>query len=229
MKKTLIALMARASVSYGYTYSEANDWLQDALVDDITSYTITFTIADDWTKAYGDVIFAFGDNWNLRHEVGRYMGFGDDAINGDPYTSRNGTNASYTIDMDTLDTNGKYEGWFFDGNNGNNGNGLKGITIQIDGDSTTGTAVTLTAPGKTIKLTRDTYFAPTTDGNFGFSNNDATLRGTDFLKDAEITYTANGVKYTAAYPNAPVSVPEPATATLSLLALAGLAARRRRK
>lgn len=49
--------------------------------------------------------------------------------------------------------------------------------------------------------------------------------------DAAITSALNPGTITIETPDAPVnpSVPEPTTATLSLLALAGLAARRRRK
>ena len=129
MKKTLITLLAISGISYGFTYSEANTWLQATLVDDITSYTITFQIDNNWSKAGGENIFTFGDDWHIRHEVGRYMGLSTDGSSVDgSYASRDGSDATYTINLDELDA---YNKWFFDGSKGNNGNGLKGVTVEI--------------------------------------------------------------------------------------------------
>ena len=233
MRKTLITLLALSSISYGFTYSDANTWLQTALVEDITSYTITFQIDDEWSKQGGENIFTFssaaGDQWHIRHEVARYMGLSTDGSSvNKSYESREGSAATYTINLDEV---GAYNRWFFDGDKGNNGNGLKGVTVEISCDSTTGTSITLTAPDKTVILeSAEKYYAPATDGTFGFISTDSNLKNGNFMKSLEIEYTANGVTYSAAYPDAVIpSVPEPATATLSLLALAGLAARRRRK
>ena len=227
MKKTLIALMALAGISYGFTYSDANDWLQGSLVSDITSYTITFQIDDNWSKLGGENIFTFNTGWHIRHEVAQYLGFSTNgtSVTGS-YNSRNGADVVYNIDLDELKT---YQGWFFDGSNGNEQKGLKGVCITISGDAQTGTSVTLIASEKAITLTRDIYYAPATDGSFGFLSDDTNLKNGTFMKTLSIEYTANGVTYAAAYPDSVTpAVPEPATATLSLLALAGLCARRRR-
>ena len=54
------------------------------------------------------------------------------------------------------------------------------------------------------------------------------LNGNDINQEGSTQYAPNVTFVTTNVPSTP-AVPEPATATLSLLALAGLAARRRRK
>ena len=219
MKKTLIALMALAGIACGavtdYTGTELNTWLQEALEHrNGSKYTLTFTIADDFGDGNGSNLFQLSTDWAIREQVGRYVGFtivptGDSSISGN-YVSRlanadDRENWDETTVIDT-DTAG-YSGWFYEGANNN---AIQGATITIysgDGD----TRITLETSDQTVTLQRSTFYEP--DENFKFG-----CPSSEVFKSASITFDSGTY-----------SIPEPATATLSLLALAGLAARRRRK
>ncbi len=110
--------------------------------------------------------------------------------------------------------------------NGNHSFGLTALTATLPTGlaSLTGTGVTtvtrqLVSLGSGASLTGNQTITITDNGFTAVDSLDELVAGTYYLSN-----TADGISVTYA-----VAVPEPATATLSLLALAGLAARRRRK
>ncbi len=218
MKKTLIALMALAGVaSADFTGTEMNSWLTDVLADRKGSkYTLTFTLSDTFGDGTAANLFQLSSDWYIREQVGRYVGMSTSgsSVDGD-YASRLNSadkradwDASTIIDTDVAgaENTADYSGWFYEGADGN---ALKGATITIfsaDGNTT----ITFEAADQTIVLQRDKFYVPGNNFKFG-------------LPDSVVFESAS-----IAYDHATYSIPEPATATLSLLALAGLCARRRR-
>ena len=222
MKKTLIALMALTGVATAvepapYTGAALSAWLTNA-AQTVTSnqkYVLTFTLGDWYTDNYSaGSFFKLTNDLVIRHQIGRYVGLGTTTAGPDgDYTSRSEEGNS-SIDLDTANNgSADYSGWFYD--SGTNNTGLSGLTFSIDSSSAGGTIITMSNGTRTITLQKD--------GHTGITN-------LDFVKDDMIISSAsvvwgdaaNVITYTA-------PIPEPATATLSLLALAGLAARRRRK
>ena len=223
MKKTLIALMALAGVAAADTYTgtELNTWLQGALTQrNGSKYTLTFTLADNFGDGQAANLFQLSTSWAIREQHGKYVGVttaptSGSAISGD-YESRLASaedranwDATTVIDTDTAGDNSTsdYSGWFYEGADGD---ALKGATFTIysaDGD----TRITLETSDQTVTLQRSIFYTPDANFKFGLDNSES-------FKSASIEF--DGGTY---------SIPEPATATLSLLALAGLAARRRRK
>ena len=233
MKKTLIALMALAGVAAAdtYTASEANTWLTSA-GNQIggSKYTLTFTIADTFKPGHGtgNTIFdiATFDNkvWAIYQQDGRYLGLGEGAGPDGSYASRNDASVN-SVDTDTAGTNNAadYSGWFYD--SGSNSTALAGATFSIASGNGY-TDITFTTAGespRSITLNRSVFLGTLNQSNAGVS----LLKFTNVeLSSVSLTYD-DGTLTIPAKPTP--SVPEPATATLSLLALAGLAARRRRK
>ncbi len=240
MKKTLIALMALAGVacanSTEYTNDDFNTWYATAI--SATSYvagndyTLTFTLGA-WPSVTGDYasigynsgfLIQLTENWGLFTQAGQYLAFDDSTTNDRPglttsdktYTSSNTTTATGSLAQGT-------EGWFYTWNNGTNqqndttfvisrSEGVDTITISKGNNSIANFTITGDSP-----LNAAFYSIP----DFYESN-----RGDDAGKSfgfnvKSATFAANGTIST-------LTVPEPATATLSLLALCGLAARRRR-
>ena len=216
--------MALAGIACGavtdYTGTELNTWLQEALEHrNGSKYTLTFTLADDFGDGAGSNLFQLSTEWAIREQVGRYVGFttvptGNSSVDGN-YVSRlenaddrANWDATTVIDTDTAGANSTsdYSGWFYEGANNS---AIQGATITIysaDGD----TRITLETSDQTVTLQRSTFYTP--DANFKFG-----CPTSEVFKSASITFDSGTY-----------SIPEPATATLSLLALVGLAARRRR-
>ena len=236
MKKTIVALLALSGVTFAsdYTYSDFNDWYETAI--EAASYTagddysLTFTLGAwplEVDSDAGKVDYRSGmiitltssENWGLFTQAGQYLAF-DHSGTGDrsglvtttkTYGSGNTTEATGSFAQGT-------EGWFYSlGGAGNQ----EGVTFTIARENATDT-ITITKGTTKIAnftITGDsaldaaTYVIPSihryNGKDFGFGIQSA-------------TFTANGV-------TSDIAVPEPTTATLSLLALAGLAARRRRK
>ena len=225
MKKTLIALLALAGMACGATTEPTpntgaalSSWLDvvAAEVTDGKQYTLTFVIGDTWQTDSGN-IFSINNNWHIYQQAGQYVGLseGSSSPSGN-YTSLN-TTTNITIDMDTAGAGetSDYSGWVYD--TGVYGDGLDGMTFTIHSSSARGTVITLESGSITIELQRNGHTGIT---NLDFSNAD--------LPIASASVESDGTTWTYTPPVTP-GVPEPATATLSLLALAGLAARRRRR
>lgn len=222
MKKTLITLMALAGVAAADTLTfdinrTGNDVtfeFDEAAAQEIL--TITYT---DWTYS------GAGNNnvgsWQSPSNAAYQNSFSPDAqLRGNTtdswtmnFTVTNNTEEEISLTQFTFDTYGI-----------NGGGSDKNATIPV----------TLTLAGITTNISLD-FGGRTTTGTLDFTgdnaitigaNQTATLALTMAATNGFNTYsgiTAGSVTYTT-----PV-IPEPTTATLSLLALAGLAARRRRK
>lgn len=252
MKKTLITLLALAGVAWadtvsiapltsseGWSVGHQNTNKSTNAVLDTTAATLTLTNAD-WSRGYG--VYTLADAITLTNETDRLtVSF---TIN--------------TTDLNSLVTgtlvgsgkaialgHGSYD------NSGNGGNGIQsGISTDTTGvfynmqTSTTGgvfvtpdkkvnnsftanTPLTLTT---TVEwdTTKSQFVASLSYGKTSLTSYDL---GTSYTLD-KLVFSLDGGNSTQTVSGVSVSanlVPEPATATLSLLALAGLAARRRRK
>ena len=211
MKKTLIALMALAGVACGETITlssiEANFVTPPVNAGDCWSgdYTLTFTLTDDYTLTGSGSVVGFYRGSAVNNDYGYnaiVLGGSDEALT---LTVGRGR-ANDTVD---------------------NGNGINAGTTFTFADKVTfttqiekGVAYTLTVTGGSKAMT------PTLTWDGG-SETLASYNG-NMNGNAALTYVVNAGTITKELPATP-SVPEPATATLSLLALAGLASRRRRK
>ena len=232
MKKTIIALVALAGAAMGdtYTAAEANSWLKEAgKTVGGSKYTLTFTIADTFQKAHGTgtTIFTLATlsdkAWTINQQDGRYLGLGDGGSPDGSYDSRNDATVNF-VDTDTAGANSTadYSGWFYD--SGSNGTALGGASFTIaSGNGYTDITFTTADGSRSITLNRSTFL--------GLAHNGAA--GNSVIKFEEIELSSVSIKYDDGTLTIPAketpAIPEPTTATLSLLALAGLAARRRRK
>ena len=220
MKKTIIALMALSGMmfgasAYGMTATEAQEALTDAITD--SGYTIgdSYSFSVEITDmSNGDPqVITLGTGAYLKTQYGNFLGLG--------YNNTNPSNWA-TVDTDGVDKSAKTitmtlqapaAAWFSYGLNGdgtttNGSYNLDGSTLNIDFDSeSTTTTITLTRADsvKDILVVK----------KFNLKATDIVIN--DSPAFANVTFTSTP------------AIPEPTTATLSLLALAGLAARRRRK
>ena len=219
MKKTLIALMALAGVVSAKTITGAQlDTNIDGVLSSIAyekgdEFTLTYTVAD---CGYYDAtsIITLASDWHIVVQQDQYVGL---------HTASGGPGYSYatrydstinTIDYDNdfvLDhgeghpvTTTKKTGWVVDLGS----NGADGMSLTIT-SSSTGTTIGMSKGTREITITSATILdlaAIDMANNIKINTTNATL-------------SVGGTTY---------AIPEPATATLSLLALAGLCARRRR-
>ena len=227
MKKTLIALMALAGIACGadsitLDINSFNSSIQEIAADySPTSYTLEFTI-DSLTyngTRFSGFVLRLADNWGIFTQSNQHIGL-DNTDAGDrtwvTATETEGSTKTWTYTDST-----KLDSWLVNA-------ALDGTSVELD----------VTSEGSSITLTNNsgTFIIET---GYSVALSDVVLVTEDKMKDYG---SANGVDvnnfkgvasisnatltYTATTNNA---VPEPATATLSLLALAGLAARRRRR
>ena len=240
MKKTLIALMALAGVacanSTEYTNDDFNTWYATAI--SATSYvagndyTLTFTLGE-WPSVTGTqasighrsgFLIQLTENWGLYTQAGEYLAFDDSTTNDRPslttsdktYTSTNTTKATGSLAQGT-------EGWFYKNNGTNQQNDTTFVISRSEGVDT----ITISKGDNTIADFTITGDSPLNAAFYSIPDIYDSDSGADAGKSfgfnvKSATFAANGTTST-------LTVPEPATATLSLLALAGLAARRRRK
>ena len=211
MKKTLIALMALAGVAAAETGKDLNTKLEQALNEaNYTlgdAFTITTTLAGIGNLNTG--IVAVADNYYIVNQSHAYWGLNNtdsnNLTNNRAWTlsvSEDGTDYTYTSTDGTLPIV-----WAQNQAGSDPAQRTVGawIGVEISSDGTDST-VKLSYAGSSIV---DTFI----------------LKGTA-LDASEISFKENiGDVQSATI----TVVPEPTTATLSLLALAGLAARRRRK
>ena len=203
MKKTLIALMALAGIACGadYTMDKGGDLYAGA-------FTLTFTIPEmnDVTGDY-DILAAYYQINGSSYNVNAFLL----NSNGSLTLNRGGALSSTTLTNDV--TTGTTDKSTFKTTNSTDDYILSAgdYTIEYLGGTNGSAAANLILSGEIV--------ASFTGGSH---NMNGINQGGDSL-----TLTTNDAYNVVAtsYPG----IPEPATATLSLLALAGLTARRRRK
>ncbi len=237
MKKTLITLAALAMVSvacaatYTDTYT-ATDFNTDASNDDgswkvltLTNtldnscdwiLTATITIGTDSYNTWGTPALATGDNVFSKSGLQVYLS-NKDYQGTVEHPLKTGW---FSGEHDDVTMSGTHAGdvltltYSFDKDGGDNGTGL----LHID--------YTLQRNGTTYTDDNSSWYTNTDVANMNALNISkvSTTIGTADLEG----WTLDSLTVTRTLADTP-AVPEPTTATLSLLALAGLAARRRRK
>ncbi len=244
MKKTLITLMALAGVAMAQDYTVTESWAIDFGTEFQGGYEITGTLNNKGTFwDVSDYAVAGGVTTASNHRphlAGGVYGSWDDDF-------------QFSITLTLGENISASNGWPVFASLAGNGKALRfgpytnaGNYVSLDGDlskdgdnqnfTTTveggGTyTITLTKIGTSLTLAvdgQDVSFGTLNDGVSG-NITDISLGG-DTGSSYRINETVHSISYglVTVTPSTP-SVPEPATATLSLLALAGLAARRRRK
>ena len=233
MKKTLIALMAMASVACGstlvnqqfddgysmflsksgYEYGQTADWSLSFTIDAVNTNRGQFT----------DSIFSLDSAYYLVVQVpsysdNAYVGLAPQAGSVGGWTEPNGEvvgeETAEGVRIWTLDAmyNDSPNTWISYGTNGNTSSlPLAGTTITLSSSSVATYLQVDFSNGTTSKI-EFTNVAMLNAKNVTLSNY--------ITQVSNATLMVNGESYI---------IPEPATATLSLLALAGLAARRRRR
>ena len=221
MKKTLIALMALAGVAAAETLTFEVERNQNA----VTFALAEVTIQEILTLTYTDWTYSGGGNnnvgsWQSPSNTAYQNSFSPDAqLRSDTsdswtmnFTVTNNTEKEITLTQFTFDAYGINGG-------GSDKNAVIPVTLTLGQVST---SINLAYGGSTTTGTLD--LAGDNAITIG-ANETVTLALTMSNATSYNTYsgiTAGSVTYT-------LPVPEPTTATLSLLALAGLAVRRRRK
>ena len=206
MKKTLIALMALAGVACGenYTTPATTNPFAEALMavnyEYGMDYTLTFTIGSSITGSHGGLVLTLATNdTNVTWSLFSQQGQYVGLDNGN-----NGVGSGLVDGYANVYTYNNIsegtDGWFMDSGAHD---GIGGYTLTIVGDSKADTTVlTFAKAGKNTVTMNINSMLDASQFNIGEKT------------------SASNVSFMA--------IPEPTTATLSLLALAGLAARRRR-
>ena len=236
MKKTLIALMALAGIAQAADYELEKVWTLNFGSEYTNGYELTGTMASTgtfWDVSGKTVVGGVTTNANQRvHMAGGIYGNWADNFQfsitltlGDPISASNGW--PVVAEISGNGTALRFGPYTNDGNYVSIDGGLtkedarldKSVTLEAGGTYT----LTLTKIGNNLTLGVDGkdvafgHFDSAITGNI----TDITLGG-NTGSNYRINETVHSVSMSKI-------VPEPATATLSLLALAGLAARRRRK
>ena len=217
MKKTLILLGALAGVAGAATKTTSVDFSNFAttLSGIQTQYTPTeFTLAltfgtntfDGYTSDY-ILTLANSDttSWGLFSQAGTYVGtkLSSAGLSWVAPTSTDGTTRTWNVSADAISDLPSY--WIsYNTTGGQASPGVSGAAVTV----------AVTEAGSTVTLNF-------TNGTTSVISTDYALSLGEIALGSHITGISNG---TLTY-----KTPEPATATLSLLALAGLAARRRRR
>lgn len=203
MKKTLNALVCAALVAPAFaemlTIDETSGYIQG------NDYTLTLTLnstLNEFGNHQSEYILTTAEKVNIFTQRGQYIGVEKD---GNGVLSSSDANNKYGQELITV-TAGESEFWF---KNFGDANRLESLTLKFECDIETSTTK--------ISITK-----PEGDGSF---TTPIVLNVTSVIDPTQIKYNNTVV---TDLKSEFVSTPEPATATLSLLALAGLAARRRR-
>ena len=241
MKKTIVALLALASAAFGADYTTETAWTLD--------FGSEYTNGFQWNAKEG---YSYGTPWDIVAVEGGSQTNGSKRVHmaGGIFGSWN-DDFSLTMTVTLGEPISASNGWPVFGEIAGNGTALRfgpytnaGNYVSIDGDLTKGntdTSFAVTSGNTyTIMLTKiGTSVSLSVDGkevSTGTLANTVSGNITDLMLGGNKNnqYRINEIVHSASYslitvkPETP-SIPEPTTATLSLLALAGLAARRRRK
>ena len=235
MKKTLIALMAMASAAFGADYTAETIWTLD--------FGSEYTNGFQWTAEEG---YSYGTPWDIVAVTDGAQTSGSKRVHmaGGIFGSWD-TDFVFTLNVTLGESISASNAWPVFGEAAGNGTALRfgpytnlNNAVGIDGTLTKGEGnlVSVEAGGTyTITLTKignDVTVA--VDGvatAYGTLADSVTGNVTDIVLggDKNNNYKINSVVHSASWAVLTTpAIPEPATATLSLLALAGLAARRRR-
>ena len=238
MKKTIITLMALAGAAFGADYTTETAWT--------LNFGNEYTGGFQWTAEAG---YSYGTPWEIVAVEGGTQTNSNDRVHmaGGVFGSWD-EDFQFAITLTLGETISASNNWPVFGEIAGNGTALRfgpytGVnnTVAVDGSLTKtegrnnlvsvapgGTyTVTLTKIGKDVTVAVDGketaygVLADTVSGNI----TDITFGG---RQADNANNRINEVVHSASYSVLTV-IPEPTTATLSLLALAGLAARRRRK
>lgn len=230
MKKTLVTLMAMA----GTVIASAPEWNFVDNNDGTATYSITLT--GDYNIDLGDAAIQNGETFTLYVETiasGWANGYGTGLVaTSNPYDGSNGAD-NFRMYFGRPGNNSQsvvfaFNNWTYDSNESK----LTGVDASAAPvDPTQETPLTLgmvfTYNGSSVLVTNSEnsqVLFTINESNIVTSFNFAKLTN---MGAASIPNAVTTISITKAY-TAPV-VPEPTTATLSMLALAGLAMRRRRK
>ena len=211
MKKTLIALMAMAGVAMGAVVEdhlaiEAEFTTVPVVAGNCWSadYVLTFTLAQDYTLQHGGSVVAF------------YRGSAVNDTYGYNAITLGGTNEALTLTVGRGRVNNTLnDATGIDANTTFTPTGSAADSVTFATTITKGVAYTLSVTGGDQSMTPTLSWVDAE--GIAQSLTASSYKG-NMNGNAALTYAVN-TEY----------IPEPATATLSLLALAGLAARRRRK
>ena len=223
MKKTLIALMAMAGsafalepVTQALTFENFNSTLTQISTWNATEYTLTLTITgtdfDNWHNSKNINILTLGDNRGIFTQAGQYIAVRNDNSTDTSWvapTETEGTTFTWVSD----DAENLVHTWVSRTPEGGTGGtpGAAGLSITLD-VTKSGSTITLGMANDTTAIIKTAYVVNLADVSLIDGSASGNNQGVTGISNASITY-----------------IPEPATATLSLLALAGLAARRRRR
>ncbi len=241
MKKTIVALMALAGAAFGVDYTTETAWTLD--------FGSEYTNGFQWNAKEG---YSYGTPWDIVAVEGGSQTSGNKRVHmaGGKFGSWD-DDFALTMTVTLGDTISASNNWPIFGEIAGSGTALRfgpytnaGNYVSLDGNLDKGYtdmdfAVTggntytimLTKIGTSLSLSVDGKEVSTGTLADSVSGNitDLMLGGSQYG-----SYKINEIVHSASYslitvkPETP-AVPEPTTATLSLLALAGLAARRRRK
>ena len=241
MKKTLIALMAMAGAAFGADYTAETAWTLD--------FGSEYTNGFQWNAKEG---YSYGTPWDIVAVEGGSQTSGNKRVHmaGGKFGSWD-TDFQFTMNVTLGDTISASNNWPVFGEIAGSNTALRfgpytsandGNTVGLDGNVTkddsknnlvavepNGTyTITLTKIGKEVTVAVNGVAT-----GYGVLADSVSGNVTDIMLGGNKNnqYRINEVVHSASWSlltPAP-AVPEPTTATLSLLALAGLAARRRRK
>ena len=231
MKKTIVTLIAISSVaSAAWTAAEFDKYMSGFIADSGyqagDSFTLSFVIdGQGGYNAYcSGIMLYLADDWGIFSQAGTYIALENTSVNDRAWiapTNTNGTIFTWT----STDTT-KLDSWVSKSPTGGNANpGISGMTVNIAVTANTGSVITLGMTNGTTSVIETGYIINAKDLILGtYKDTTQTEPNGEGLTMLSI---ADGGTFTVG--NSTYSIPEPTTATLSLLALAGLAARRRRR
>lgn len=234
MKKTIIALMALTGVAAAtdteMSASEFSTYWENALnsanyeYGDTFSLTLTILDSTNYNNHGVGGVLQLGENLYLMTQLGNYLGLNSVANSNDSIERLAGSAITTVGYENSFTVTSTQKIWLsYSGTNDNSGfrNTMPSGVNNV--------AITLSTDGVNSSIYLDFDGSTEYDSNITISDYvlDATkIRLCSTTADAD-QHIGGGLNFKAA--NVSYSIPEPTTATLSLLALAGLAARRRRR